>query len=160
MLTVGSRLYLERIRRGLTQAELARRTGIAQANLSNIEKGKQDILVSTLLQICLALDLQPSNVLDGRPVGSPGRAPFSRGRLEKIAAAVAGGSLPSDHEDREIVRLLRNTILAGAERRTSAKKAAIHWADLRQRLTNEEIDTLRQRVADALQRNAGAKKHR
>lgn len=159
MLTVGPKLYLERIRREISQTELARRTGIAQANLSNIETGKQDIMVSTLLQICLALEVNPSTVLDSA-VGRPTQSRFSRRRLETIAASVVGNDLPSSKEDREIVRLLRETILPGRSRRISSKAAAIRWADLRQRLTNEEIDTLRQRVEDALQRNPNAKKHR
>jgi transcriptional regulator with XRE-family HTH domain len=159
MLTVGPRLYLERLRRGITQTELARRTGIAQANLSNIEKGKQDILVSTLLQICLALDVQPSSVLDAS-FNRPTTPRFTRARLEKLAALVADPALPADEEDREIVHLLRKTMLPGAGRRTSSKAATLHWADLRQRLTNEEIAALRQRVDDALQRKPHAKKHR
>jgi len=159
VLAIGSKLYLERIRRGVTQAELARRTGIAQANLSNIEKGKQDILVSTLLQICLALDVQPSSVLD-TSVNRPAHSRLSRTRLEKIAASVVGASLPSGEEDRKIVDLLRKTMWRSAGRRTSSKAAAIHWADLRQQLTNEEIATLRQRVEDAFQRKPHAKKHR
>jgi hypothetical protein len=98
-------------------------------------------------------------VLDSA-VGRPTQSRFSRRRLETIAASVVGNDLPSSKEDREIVRLLRETISPGRSRRISSKAAAIRWADLRQRLTNEEIDTLRQRVEDALQRNPNAKKHR
>jgi transcriptional regulator with XRE-family HTH domain len=159
MLTVGPRLYLERLRRGMTQTELARRTGIAQGNLSNIEKGKQDILVSTFLQICLAIDVQPSSVLDAA-VNRQLNTKFSRTRMEKIAASVVGDSLPSGERDREIVRLLRGTMLPSNGRRTSSKAATLYWADLRQRLTNEEITALRQRVDDALYRKRHAKKHR
>jgi transcriptional regulator with XRE-family HTH domain len=159
MLTVGPRLYLERLRRGITQTELARRAGIAQANLSNIEKGKQDILVSTFMQICLALDVQPSGLLDAA-VSRRVNAKLSRTRMEKIAASVVGDSPPSGEEDREIVRLLRETLLPSGGRRTSSKAATLHWADLRQRLTNEEIAALRQRVDDARQRKPHAKEHR
>lgn len=157
MLTVGPRLYLERIRRGVSQTELARRTGIAQANLSNIENGKQDITVSTLLQICLALGVKPSTALD-TAVRDQANPRFTRARLEKIAASVVGNLRPSSKEDREIVHLLRQTMLPGRSRRISAKDAAIHWADLRQRLADKEIETLRQRVEDALQRNTNEKK--
>ena len=157
MLTIGQRLYLERIRRRVSQTELSRRTGIAQPNLSNIEKGKQDITVSTLLQICLALDVQPSSVLDATFRSRPKR--FTRARLENIAASVVGNLRPSSKEDREIVHLLRKNIVLGRSRRISSKEAHIHWANLRQRLTDEEIETLRQRVEDALQRNANEKKH-
>lgn len=158
MISVGQKLYLERIRRGVSQTELSRRTGLAQPNLSNIEKGKQDITVSTLLQICLALGVQPSSVLD-TTVRSRPKARFTRDRLEKIAASVVGNLRPSSKEDREIVRLLRKNMVLDRSRRTSSKDANIHWADLRQRLTDEEIEALRQRVEDTLQRNKNAKKH-
>ena len=158
MVTVGQKLHLERIRRGVSQTELSRRTGIAQANLSNIEKGKQDITVSTLLQICLALGVKPSSVLD-TTVRSRPSARFTRARLEKIAASVVGNLRPSSKEDREIVHLLRKNMVLARSRRISSRDANIHWANLRQRLTDEEIEALRQRVEDALQRNTSAKKH-
>jgi len=159
MLTVGQKLYLERIRRAVSQTELSRRTGIAQANLSNIENGKQDITVSTLLQICLALGVQPSTLLNtaGR---SRAKLRLTRARLEQIAASVVGNLLPSSKEDREIVHLLRKNMRLGRSRRISSKDANIHWANLRQRLTDEEIQTPRQRIEDALQRNTNAKNRR
>jgi len=159
MLTIGPRLHLERIRRGVSQTELARKTGIAQANLSNIENGKQDITVSTLLQICLALDIKPSSVLDP-PIRHKSNRRFTRARLEKIAASVVGPHLPSSKEDEDLVRLLRKNMLPWRNRRTSSKGTAINWADLRQRLTDDEIATLRQRVEDAFQRQTREKKHR
>lgn len=159
MLTVGPRLHLERIRRGVSQTDLSRRTGIAQANLSNIEKGKRDITVSTLLQICLALGIQPSTVLD-TAVGNRPKARFTRARLEKIAASVVGNLRPAAKEDREIVRLLRKNMGLGRNPRISAKEANLSWADLRQRLADGEIEALRNRVQDALQRSSNAKKPR
>ena len=156
MLTVGQNLYLERIRRRLSQAELSRRTGIAQPNLSNIEKGKQDITVSTLFEICLALGVKPSRVLDATAGRRP-RTRFTRARLEKIAAAVVGKLPPASREDREIARLLRSNMALGGSRRTSFKNAGIHWANLRRRLSDKEIETLQQRVEDFLQRSSHAK---
>jgi len=153
VLTVGARLHLERIRRGVSQTELARKTGIAQANLSNIENGKQDITVSTLLQICLALDIKPSSVFE-TPVANRTNPRFTRTRLGKIAASVVGARLPASKEDREIVLLLRKSMLPSHSRRISSKEATLRWAELRERLTDEEIETLRQRVEDALQRTA------
>lgn len=156
MLTVGPKLYLERVRIGISQAELSRRTGIAQANLSNIENGKQDITVSTLLQICMALGIKASHVLEPSAADRP-RTRFSRARLERIAAAVVKGRLPSSKEDREIVRLFRNPIV-GHNRKIPSKETTLYWASLRQQLTGAEIETLRQRVEDALQRKSDAKK--
>lgn len=159
MLTVGQNLQLERIRRGVSQTELSRRTGIAQANLSNIENGKQDITVSTLLQICLALGVQPSRVLN-TPRRSHTKLRLTRARLEKIAASVVGNLLPTSKEDREIVHLLRKNMRLDRSRGISSKDTTIHWANLRQRLTDEEIRALRQRIEDALQRGTNAKNRR
>jgi transcriptional regulator with XRE-family HTH domain len=159
MLTVGPKLRLERDLKGISQAELSRRSGIAQANLSNIENGKQDITVATLLHICVALGVKPSSVLDAS-VGRPAQPRFSRARLEKIAAAAAGGPLPSSKEDREIALILRKVTLPGGKRNLSSKQAMVRWGDLRRRLSDGEIEALRQRVEDVRQRNADAKTHR
>lgn len=154
MLTIGSRIRLERIRRGIPQAELARRTGIAQANISKIESGKQDILVSTLFQISSALGVHPSLLFDP---DTPRAADFSRARLERLAVAVVGDEDSVGDKDRHLVQLLRQTILP--DRRISAKRTALAWADLRRRLAGNVIEALRQRVEDSLQRQADAQEH-
>ncbi|HEY1266381.1 MAG TPA: helix-turn-helix transcriptional regulator [Candidatus Binatia bacterium] len=155
MLTIGPRIRLERIRKGVSQAEVARRTGIAQANISKIESGKQDILVSTLLQICAALDVRPSLLFDASP--SPERR-FPRARLEGIAAAVLGADAAVSGADKKIVALLRQCILPDA--RISAKRTFLAWSDLRRLLADEAIEVLRQRIEDARQRNIDAKRRR
>ncbi|HEY1266373.1 MAG TPA: helix-turn-helix transcriptional regulator [Candidatus Binatia bacterium] len=152
MLTIGSRIRMERIRKGLSQSELAHRTGIAQANISKIESGRQDILVSTLLQICTALDVRPSVIFDASPPTAPN---FSRARVERIAAAVLDDARVSA-EDKEIIALLRQAILPDA--RISAQRTVLAWTDLRRLLSAEAIEILRQRVEDALQRKRDAKK--
>lgn len=159
MLTVGPRLRLERMQRGISQIDLARRTSIAQANLSNIENGKQDITVSTLLQICVALDVKPSIVLDP-PVREASNPRYTRARLENMAAAVVGNHPPLSKKDREIVDLLRKNMLPRRGRRISAKEASMNWTNLKRQLSDNEIETLRQRVQDALQRQPHEEKYR
>ena len=154
MLTIGSRLRVERLRRGVSQAELARKTRIAQANISKIESGKQDILVSTLLQICAALDVRPSLLFDPGATPPPGR--FSRARLERLAAATVGEEARLSDEEKKIVALLERAILPNP--RISAKRTVLAWADLRRLLAADAIEVLRQRIEDALQRNVDAKK--
>ena len=46
----------------MTQMELVQKTGIPQPNVSNIERGKQDLTVSTLLKICSALEAHPGDL--------------------------------------------------------------------------------------------------
>ena len=153
MLTIGPRIRLERVRQGVSQSELARRSGIAQANISKIESGKQDILVSTLLQICAALGVRPALLFDSSP---PPAQHFSRAWLEDIAAAVLADDVRVSREDRGIVALLRQAVLPGA--RTSVKQTVLAWADLRRLLAAEAIEILRERVEDARQRKSDAKK--
>jgi transcriptional regulator with XRE-family HTH domain len=53
-----SQLTEARQARGFTQSALAARVGIPQSHLSKIEAGKNDIRLSTLLELTRALDLR------------------------------------------------------------------------------------------------------
>jgi transcriptional regulator with XRE-family HTH domain len=57
-----------RRRKGLTQRELARRTGIPQPMISSIERGLQDPRFSTLKKILQAVD-QEIDVIDRAGIG-------------------------------------------------------------------------------------------
>jgi transcriptional regulator with XRE-family HTH domain len=61
---VGQRIREWRLRRELSQADVARRAGITQASLSNYENGKRDMPLSTLLGVTGALNVSLSDVLD------------------------------------------------------------------------------------------------
>lgn len=76
---VGNRLKLLRIQKGLGQNEVAKKMGISQAHLSNIEGGRSNITLSNLLKLHDVLEVtmadlftdidvenkkQPSNELD------------------------------------------------------------------------------------------------
>lgn len=62
---VGSAIAWCRKTTGMTIKELAERAGLTRANLSNIEAGKRDMLVGTLLRIATALGVPPSSLIDG-----------------------------------------------------------------------------------------------
>ena len=49
---IGEKIIRKRKALGLTQSELAKRAGIAQSTLSNIEKGEQRPQFDTTLAIC------------------------------------------------------------------------------------------------------------
>ena len=56
-------------RRKMSSMELARRIGLTQANLSILKTGKaKAIRFSTLEAICKALNCQPADILEYRPM--------------------------------------------------------------------------------------------
>ena len=61
---VGQRIREWRLRRELSQADVARTAGITQASLSNYENGKRDMPLSTLLGVTGALNVGLGDVLD------------------------------------------------------------------------------------------------
>lgn len=52
-----------RERRGLTQQELAQKTGLGRTSISNIENRLQKPPLHVLYAICIALGLEPSSIL-------------------------------------------------------------------------------------------------
>lgn len=61
---VGHRLREWRLKRELSQAEVARVVGITQTSLSNYETGKRDMPLSTFLGVVHALDVSAGDLLD------------------------------------------------------------------------------------------------
>src|SRR5690349_8515656 len=61
---VGKRIREWRLRRELSQAEVAKRSGITQASLSNYENGKRDLPLSTLVGVSAALNVSIGDLLD------------------------------------------------------------------------------------------------
>lgn len=154
MLNPGTKIYEYRLAKKISQVDLALRAGVAQANLSNIEKGKRDLTVSTLLRIADALQVKPSQLIDEEPARKP--VELTRTRIEKLAEAVLNPGAQVSGELEEIAGLFRQ-IVPGADSRLSSKKANLAWAKLRQRFSSQEIKGICARVEDARQR-AYAKK--
>lgn len=61
---VGQRIREWRLRRELSQAEVARVAGITQASLSNYENGKRDLPLTTLLGVAGALNVSVGDLLE------------------------------------------------------------------------------------------------
>jgi transcriptional regulator with XRE-family HTH domain len=61
---IGQRIREWRLKRELSQAEVARHAGITQASLSNYENGKRDLPLSTLLGVTAALNVSLGDLLD------------------------------------------------------------------------------------------------
>lgn len=79
-MTLGKRIRETRIRRGLTQLQLAEKLGMTEANLSNYERDKIDPPSERLNQIAEILDVTTDYLL-GRTNDPHGYAP-QRGEVD------------------------------------------------------------------------------
>jgi len=61
---IGRRLRQWRLKRELSQSEVARGAGITQASLSNYETGKRDLPLSTFLGVAATLEVSVGDLLD------------------------------------------------------------------------------------------------
>ncbi|MDA1010478.1 MAG: helix-turn-helix transcriptional regulator [Chloroflexi bacterium] len=61
---VGQRIREWRLRREMSQSDVARQTGITQASLSNYENGKRDMPLYTLLGVSASLNVSLGDLLD------------------------------------------------------------------------------------------------
>jgi transcriptional regulator with XRE-family HTH domain len=62
---LGKNLREARKRLGLTQEEVAERSGVQAGEVSRIESGKRDPKVSTLEKLAAAVEMKPGQLLDG-----------------------------------------------------------------------------------------------
>lgn len=61
---LGKNLRAARKRLGLTQEEVAARSGVQAGEVSRIERGKRDPQVSTLEKLAAAVETPPGRLLD------------------------------------------------------------------------------------------------
>ncbi len=61
---LGKNLRAARMKLGLTQEEVASRSGVQAGEISRIENGKRDPQVSTVEKIAAALEMTPGQLLD------------------------------------------------------------------------------------------------
>jgi len=61
---LGPNLRAARIKLGLTQEEVAHRSGLQPGEISRIEHGKRDPQVSTVERLAKALETTPGKLLD------------------------------------------------------------------------------------------------
>ena len=154
MLEIGFSIYYYRLEKGMTQTELARKAGVPQPNLSNIEKGKKDITLTTLKRLSLALEVPAAILIDeGAGADKSGKIQFGREMLEKLAKriAVSDGTMLGGKAD-EIVRLFSLLLPARSRQKPSSAEVQRAWIQLRKRLSADEIRAIYQRVQDARQR--------
>ena len=104
-------ILLWRLSRGLSQARLAGKARIPRPNISNIERGKRDVSLSTLRALAVALDVSPGTLADGIPP-QDGGPPFSREILEKVASAVSKGRIPAGQKEGALVQRVLHLVQA------------------------------------------------
>ena len=150
----GLKIYEHRCLKGWTQAGLAARAGIAQANLSNIEKGKRDLTVSTLMRVATALGIKPSALIEEETASKPFK--LTRTQIETLAEAVLNPKLKVSPEIRTFAHYF-GEIIPGAGSRASTVKIQLAWSKLRQKLSSQEIWGISQRIEDAKQRGHAKK---
>ena len=96
---VGENIRAKRKDRGLSQEGLAKAVGLKRPSMSNIEKGRQNILLHTFCDIAETLDSNPSALLPEQLRPEPGQMPdltsFSKEVREFVEAAIK----PAKKED-------------------------------------------------------------
>lgn len=65
---IAKSLVRERLRTGLSLAEIARRAGIAKSTLSQLEAGNGNPSIETLWSLCVALDIPFARLLEPQTV--------------------------------------------------------------------------------------------
>lgn len=146
MKKLGDAVYLIRLEKGLNQKELAVKSGVPQPNISAIENGR-DFKVSTLYKIALALEISPTDLIDGiRPIAINKQRFFQRDNIEKLV-----NSLSSDHKSRELNQLAR-TIRVSLSHKSKQKDLHLSWIKLKRTFSREELDSLFSRLNKAKQR--------
>lgn len=67
MADLGPNLREARERLGITQEEVAHRSGVHATEVSRMEAGKRDPKISTLRRLAKAVEVTPGQLLDGLP---------------------------------------------------------------------------------------------
>ncbi len=121
---VGQTISFWRMKKGLTQAIVAKRSGVSRPNLSAIEQGARDLTVQTLRRIAAALGVTPGTLVDGFR-SEPMDAPEKRDRysLDRIARIGAGQSLKSSGAERRIAQDLASIMKSKTQNHAEKKNA-------------------------------------
>ncbi len=111
MLTFGDNILLWRLHRSLSQERLAALANLPRPNLSDIEKGKRDVTLSTVRSLANALNVSPGTLVNAEPPRpDQWKENLTRESMERIAAAAARGTYPKDPAERHISTLLKEVL--------------------------------------------------
>lgn len=90
MVNLAENIYLWRIFRGLSQEQLAKRSGVPRPNLSSLESGKREPSLPTLRLLAAGLGVTAGGLVNGVPPINLKPASLSRDVLENIVKASLG----------------------------------------------------------------------
>jgi transcriptional regulator with XRE-family HTH domain len=60
---IGQRIRERRVKRGFTQNKLAELLSLSRTSITNIESGRQKLLIHTLVELAIVLDVDVSELL-------------------------------------------------------------------------------------------------
>ncbi len=123
MLTFGDNLLLWRLHRSLSQVRLAALANLPRPNLSDIEKGKRDVTLSTIRSLAHALDVSPGTLVNAEPPKPEHwKENLTRESMERIARSVARGIYPEDPAERHVSILLKDVLHCSLQSVQTRKK--------------------------------------
>jgi transcriptional regulator with XRE-family HTH domain len=161
MILFGENILLWRLHRSLSQKQLAILTNIPRPNVSDIEKGKQDVTLGTIRSLAQALDVSPGRLVNGEPPGHDRwKGDLSREAMERIARSVVQGSPPKDPQEHHIYSLLKEILQCGLHSARNhhtklprpTRKSTRAWLYLRALCSMETINNLVNRTLEQAER--------
>lgn len=96
---IGENIKVRRRERGLSQEGLAKAVGLKRPSMSNIEKGRQNILLHTFCDIVETLGSTPSALLPDQPRSTPTEMPDLTSLSKTVRAFVEAAIKPAEKED-------------------------------------------------------------
>ena len=123
MLTFGDNILLWRLHRSLSQERLAALSDLPRPNLSDIEKGKRDVTLSTIRSLANALNVSPGTLVNAEPPKpEQWKENLTRESMERIANSVVRETYPGDSSERHISALLKEVLRCSLQSVQTRKK--------------------------------------
>jgi transcriptional regulator with XRE-family HTH domain len=96
---IGENIKAKRRERGLSQEGLAKAVGLKRPSMSNIEKGRQNILLHTFCDIVETLDTNANTLLPGLQRAEPTQMPDLTSYSKEVREFVEAGIRPAEKEE-------------------------------------------------------------
>lgn len=151
MITLGENILLWRLHKSLSQEQLAIKSGLPRPNLSDIEKGKRDVTLSTIRSLACALEVLPGTLVNGEPPKlKDWKGALSRETMERVASSVAKERPPKNPIEYQLYNLLNEVLRCGLQSTRAhqrylpvpTRKATRAWLHLRALYSAETVNSL------------------